>query len=414
MPPTMMTRAAKRRRVEDQFLDALTVVAADGWFPWWQAAFTTSSSSADGNGEHDGVTGSHAALRLVSKTVRDLVDRPSHGGADFDKIWELLDNRNRFDIGAGEHGGYCAHCYALGGMSSDAPDDEPPCEACEKNSYYEDCSCEKDHRFEPVVRAMDPRLLNEEDFQAMPLRERVARLLRFHRWCVSNFLQKKGFTTVHGGDADLTEVDPNMWQGRSGLCAEMERFNPKTHAFLHNLLFVGWAHKGLSLSVVPPGTYDPYRHYLLGQDDDYWNGGHRDTFHEISTSFFECHRPAPGEEPLEPDEWNFYLGHGLALSQIQHIPETIRRCVDHSRDAEAVRLLGDRLASSIDLYRPARATLRKYEGTGELDIQWMPGLGMPREAYVPLSSYEGYNPRCEHVAGTGLQTVLEPSGQPEE
>lgn len=119
---------------------------------------------------------------------------------------------------------------------------------------------------------------------------------------------------------------------------------------------------------------------------------------------------------METDEWKFYLGHGLTLSQIQHIPETIRRCVDHSRDDEAVSLLGDRLASSIDLYRPARSTLRKYEGTGELDIQWMPGLGMPREAYVPLSSYEGYNPKCEYIVFTGLQMVPEPNwyGQPEE
>jgi hypothetical protein len=275
----MLTRATKRRRVEHQFLDALNVVVANGWFPWWHAAFTSSA----GNWEHDG---SHATLRLVSKTIRDLVDRPSHGGADFDQIWELLDNRNRFDIGAGEHGGYCAHCYAKGmGRASSAPDDESPCEACE-NSYYDDCSCEKDHRFEPVVREMDPRLLDEDAFEAMPLRERVARLLRFQRWCVSNFLQQKGFIdTVHGDDADLTEVDTNMCEGKSGLCAEMKQFNPKTYAFLHNLLFVGWAHKGLSLSVMPPGTYDPYRPNLLGQVDDYWHGGHRDTFHEISKCF---------------------------------------------------------------------------------------------------------------------------------
>ena len=363
------------------------MAASNGWFPW--------------HADND----DHITLRLVSKGVKQLVDQPWNGGADFEKIWDLLDNRNRFDLIADY--GYCAHCRET---DEDAPE-EQHCETCAGRGEYENCCCKKDHRWESVVRMLDPRL-NKVTFQAMPLRERVQKLFRFHRWCVSNFLKKKEF---NGSNADLTEIDSMMWEYHlpGGLCFEMKQYNKKTYTFMHNLLFIGWAHKGLSLSAMPPGTDDPYRPYLLGQEDDYWHGWHRETFAEIYKCFIECQRPAPGENPLEPDEWEDRQGHGLKLSQIQYIPETIRRCVENSWDTEAVSLLGNKLASSIDLYRPARATLRKYEGTGELDIKWMPGLGMPKEAYTQLSSYKGYNPQSDHILCTGLQTVLEPVGQEE-
>ena len=386
----MLTRKNERQRVEQELLEILDLVAGNGWFPWH-------GENADGSKDHN-------SLRLVSKGVKKLVDQPSHGGPDFGKIFALLDNRNRFDMS--DESGFCHHCHEFW----NAPEDER-CDTCAvyKGEWHEDCECKKDHRFGPVLLKMDPRL-QKANFAKLSLRERVKKLLGFHQWCVSNFLKKFPRAGMYG---DLGAIDSNMINLGGDFSSEMAQYNTKTNNFMCNLMFIGWAHKGLSLSAIPPGTYDPYRSAFLGQlNAEDWNGGHRETFHEISTCFVECHQPAPGEKPLSPDGWRHCLGEGLTLSQIQFIPEIIRRCVRNSVDTEAKSLLGYKLASSIDLYLPARETLHLYEGTNALQIKWMPGFGMSKEDYVPLTTYEGYNPQHDHITCTGLEPGLEPFAPP--
>ena len=221
--------------------------------------------------------------------------RPSPSGQLI--VTLLLDNRNRFDTL--DERGFCHHCHEFW----NAPEDER-CDTCAvyKGEWHEDCECKKDHRFGPVLLARDPRL-QKANFAELSLRERVKKLLGFHQvWCVSNFLKKFPRAGMYG---DLGAVDSNMINLGGDFSSEMAQYNTKIYNFTCNLVFIGWAHKGLSLSAIPPGTYDPYRSAFLGQlNAEDWNGGHRETFHEISTCFVECHQPAPGEKPLSPDGWS--------------------------------------------------------------------------------------------------------------
>lgn len=50
------------------------------------------------------------------------------------------------------------------------------------------------------------------------------------------------------------------------------------------------------------------------------------------------------------------------LSQIQYLPETIRRCVMNCVDKEAEALLGKSIADSIDIYPLVRETHASFGG----------------------------------------------------
>ena len=76
------------------------------------------------------------------------------------------------------------------------------------------------------------------------------------------------------------------------------------------------------------------------------------------------------------------------LSQIQYLPETIRRYVANCVDREAEYLLGRSIAESIDLYRLVRESY--VECQHEL---WMPCLGMEVADFSPRDTFPGYNPK---------------------
>ena len=97
-----------------------------------------------------------------------------------------------------------------------------------------------------------------------------------------------------------------------------------------------------------------------------------------------------------------FVGNDYTLSQIQRIPETIRRCIEFSIDTEAVALLGEGIAESIDVYRVLRETYKN--NAKELGfLEWMPCFGGSEDDFEPLTDFSDYNPgETKHILGTGL------------
>ena len=365
----------KRLKTVDLSLAAiLGLIGENDWFRW-----------------HYGPE--HSNLRLVNHQIKSLVDEPARGGPDFPAIVELLNNRNRFDLGEG----ICVYCHEHYNMYEKDFPMELKCNSCaaNKGGWWTDCECTKSHRYGPIVAEKDPRLNeNDQDFFDLPVREQAKRLLTFHRWCVGNFINQE-----QGENQDLTMVDPDMYRG-DGFMEELGVHNAHIYNFLHHLLFAGWAHKELSLSFCAPGTYSPYRESFLGGNHSDWDGGHRDTFFEISQSFLGAHTPNEGE--VKTIRVFRFVGNDYTLSQIQRIPETIRRCIEFSIDTEAVALLGEGVAESIDVYRVLRETYKN--NAKELGfMEWMPSFGGSEGDFEPLTDFSDYNlVETKHILGTGL------------
>ena len=266
------------------------------------------------------------------------------------------------------------------------------------------------------------RLNPDVKFYTLTLRERARVLLHFLRKVASNWFEEY-YTKYMRKDVqpDLTRVDPNMWHSDSDVfIRDFMEYNHRFYNFIYQLLFTGWAEND---SYSSPGTHSPFRARLIGDNeaDDDWHGGHREWFCEMYACFMELHKS--NEEKTVPPQsmivegWRRSTYHlsqiqhleGLwrstyTLSQIQYLPETIRRVVANCVDRKAQTLLGKPIADSIDLYRLIRET---YEAQKEYlsAIQWMPCLGVAREDFVPLESFEGYNPHHERYGGESMNNI---------
>ena len=61
----------------------------------------------------------------------------------------------------------------------------------------------------------------------------------------------------------------------------------------------------------------------------------------------------------------------------------------------------------INLPNVSRDVRETYEAQKEYlsAIQWMPCLGVAREDFVPLESFEGYNPHHERYGGESMNNI---------
>ena len=416
------TTTAKKKNAFDIMLDSsklcwpsgdtpshmpiLQLVAENGWFPW-----NTDESSCQNP--------DYSSLRLVSKDMKSHMDNPTNGGPDFRAIVSFLDLKNGFD----DDEGFCDHCY-----SNIDSGDGTGCDTCEDDGCnYESCNCKKSHRYGPALMKLDPRLNPDVKFRKLPLRKRAKLLLQFIRQVTSNFHAEyyedwdkfKAISVLNCEDElfenenpDLTMIDPKMYGGDL-FNDQLKECNPSFYNFIHHLLFTGWADNDCYTS---PGSCTPYRGRLIGDGEDYnaWNGGHREWFHEMWECFICLHK-SDEEKTVPPQSMleRSWQEPRYTLSQIQYLPETIRRCVANCVDKKAVGLLGKSIADSIDIYRLIRET---YDANKDYDlkaIQWMPCLGVSEEDYVPKETFEGYNPlnerygeAADNIDCTGLRWGL--------
>jgi len=280
----------------------------------------------------------YSHLRLTSRHLKDVLDQPSHGGPDFSIIVRVLDKRNGFN---------------------------------KKAEYGYEARCKHDPRIKPRFNSLPPRI------QAM-------KLLSFQRWVVSNFI------TQHlGGQEDITLADPGMAYGGEPLMEQLKQYNEPIYNFMHHLLFFAWAEIDLSNY---PGEMSPYYSHFLGEAGgasfDY---EHRETFCEDTMDFLDTHKVSDEEKKTI----DLFLMTSYAPSQIQYIPETIRRSVMNRVDKEAVAVLGKGIANSIDLDRPVKETYQAKMSQLE-QINWMPCLG-EKAAFQPLRDFSGYNPSPDAI-----------------
>lgn len=96
------------------------------------------------------------------------------------------------------------------------------------------------------------------------------------------------------------------------------------------------------------------------------------------------------------------------FSQIQYIPETIRRYVENCVDCKAIALLGGPIANTIDLYRLVRVTCENCKEEDLSQIAWMLCFGMKEEDYVPLENFSGYYPEHERNNIDGIYLLWAP------
>jgi hypothetical protein len=369
----------------------LGTIAENGWFNWF-------------DGESRGQNTAYSNLRLVSHGIKKIVDKPMHGGPDFYDIANLLSKRNGFN----RIGGFCDHCFRScydeedGWLSGNI---KTECNTCKRNGWdnnYLHCNCYESHRYGDVLMKLDPRVNPDIEFYALPIREKATLLLKFLRTVASNF-HKEHYEqwekvvlpegTQKSAEPDLTQIE--IWPGYDTLEKEMKEYNTPVYNFIHHLLFTGWAEGDCYRS---PGTYSPFRGRLIGCDRDYntWVDtpiDHGDEFGDMKECFISLHKS--DEEltvPVSDDRWPEYT-----LSTIQYIPETIRRCMTNTIDHQAESLLGKAIADSIDIYRLVRQTYEAQKDKLSV-IQWMPCLGVPREDFIPRSTFEGYNPRARNGA----------------
>jgi len=386
----------------------LQMVAENGWFPW----------NID---ESSGQNPDYSNLRLVSKDMKKHMDNPTNGGPDFEAIVYFLDCKNGFD----DDEGFCDHCY-----SNKDSGDGTGCETCEDDGWnYESCNCKKSHRYGPALTKSDPRLNPDVKFQSLPLRDRAKLLLQFIRQVASNFHAdyygewdkinarlvlnyEEGFEDEN---PDLTMIDPKMiYWDKAMFINQFKEYNPSFYNFIHHLLFTGWADNDCYTS---PGSHSPYRGRLIGDGEDYsaWHGGHEEWFSDMWQCFMRLHK-SEEEKTVPPQSMlvGTWQESSYTLSQVQYLPETIRRCVMNCVDKEAEALLGKSIADSIDIYRLVRETYASFGGDYLKAIEWMPCLGVSEEDYVPMETFEGYNPQHErfgevadNIDSTGLRWGLE-------
>jgi hypothetical protein len=369
----------------------IAMVATNGWFPWQDVEKMQQNPD-------------YSNLRLVSKEMKRMMDKPSCGGPNFDVIAAFLDCKNGFDD---DDEGFCDHCFLNEGER---------CDTCQGYNY-ECCPCKEPHRFGDSIRKLDPRLGFGDQFKELPARQRAKLLLRFLVRVSSNFhchiysqWQKQWendwqmqWENELTNEPDLTLVDPRMWNPEGGLLSEMQQYNLPFYNFIHHMLFIGWAENDTYCS---PGSCSPYRGEFL-QDKRLsqcgWNGGHRELFDDIINCFLRLHKSDDTRVVRQNRGRGYEFEEPYTLSQIQYLPETIRRCVENIVDEKARTLLGRPIADAIDLYRLVGSTyqLRQEELS---QIEWMPCFGMEEEEYEPLDDFSGYNPQHSrsNIDGTGL------------
>ena len=366
----------------------LQMVAENGWFPW-----NTDESSCQNP--------DFSNLRLVSKSMKTHMDNPANGGPDFKAIISFLDCKNGWDNDEGH--GFCDHCYSNEGAG---------CETCEAtNGDHESCPCSENHRYGPVLLELDPRVNPYIEFQTLPLREQAKLLLQFLRQVSFNFhnmyyeewdKMKIDSTVQLDDEPDLTMISPGLYGG-DVFVDQLKEYNMPFYNYIHHLLFTGWAENDCYDS---PGSGTPFRGRLIGDGeyDSYWHGGHREWFGEMWECFMCLHKS--NEEKTVPSQ---DMGEGwrqrprYTISQIQYLPKTIRRIQIIDKGAED--LLGKSIADSIDMYRLIRKTYTAHKDGKLKAIQWMPCLGVSEENFVPMETFEGYNPHharldFELVGGT--------------
>jgi len=361
----------------------LQMVAENGWFPW--NIDESSCQNPD-----------YSNLRLVSKDMKTHMDNPVNGGPDFDYIVEFLDSKNGWD-----NDGFCHHCQS--NIDSDEGSD---CETCDPHGDYESCPCENSHRYGPALLQLDPRLNPDVKFQTLSLRKRAQLLLQFIRQVASNFheeyyekwdkMKEDDSTAMEedyedwGVEPDLTMIDPNMY-GSDIFYDQLKEYNVLFYNFIHHLLFAGWVEIDCKRY---PGSGTPFRDRLLRDGELYeWHGGHREWFGEI-WEVFMCLHKSDEEKTVPPQSLleRSWQKPRYTLSQIQYLPETIRRIVENCGDEEAEDLFGKTIAGSFYIYRLVRETYASFGGDYLKAIQWMPCLGVSEENFVPMETFEGYNP----------------------
>ena len=364
--------------------DVLGIIAENGWFNWF-------------DGESRGQNTTYSNLRFVSHGIKEIVDKPMHGGPDFYDIVNLLSKRNGFN----RIGGFCDHCFSswyanMGGTE---------CDTCNRHDWdYLHCKCYESHRYGDVLMKLDPRVNPDIKFYALPIREKAKLLLKFLRTVASNF-HKEHYEqwekvvlpegTQKSPEPDLTQIQ--IWPGYGTFEKEMKKYNKPVFNFIIHLLFTGWAEGDCYRS---PGTDSPFRGRLIGCERDYntWTDtpiDHGDEFGDMKECFISLHKS--DEEvtvPASDDRWS---RPEYTLSTIQYIPETIRRCVMNTVDQQAESLIGKSIADSIDIYRLVRQSYETQKDKLSV-IQWMPCLGVTREDFVPRSTFEGYNPCARYGA----------------
>lgn len=356
----------------------LQMVAENGWSPW------NTDESICQNPDYSN-------LRLVSKSMKTHMDNPVNGGPDFDYIVDFLDCKNGFNDK--EYYGFCDNCYSNEGAG---------CETCEAtNGDHESCPCSESHRHGPALMKLDPRLNPNVKFHTHSLRKRATLLLQFLRQVVSNFYEEyyedwnkvkavgsQLFNWDEDENPDLTMIPTGMYGGELFI-DQLKEYNMSFDNFIHHLLFTGWAEKDCQCS---PGSHTPFRGRLIGDGELFdWHGGHRDWFSEMWECFIRLHK-SDEEKTIPPQVGESWREPRYTLSQIQYLPETIRRVVANCADEEAESLLGKSIADSIDIYRLIRETYDANKDGDLKAIQWMPCLGVSEEDFVPMETFEGYNP----------------------
>ena len=387
---TAFTRSQKRKASEDSFLVVLQCLAENCWLPdWWEQDY-----------EH---------LRLVSTATKILVD--DMVGPDFESIVVMLNLRNGLNRESGAcH--YCSENRVWGGWSAEK------CQTCVaangSKGFFDACHCTELHQFDPVLLEKDPRM--KSNFAELPSREQAKLLLRFCRFCTSNFLQRFENPTrvdeANDGDIrdelsveglakfNLTLVEPNFLAHEFGDFGEqLLTYNRPIFNFIHNLLMIGMSVNDLGFfnakSTSPWDIFSPWRkNFLHGQtvERDDWDYEHDSidfSYHEhMVDEFLQAHEPADDEEIVIT--YGDEEGEGLTASQIRYIPRVLYHCVVNSNDKWAEELLGPRIAASIDFYRPAWMTLCE----NDIALNWMPCLGGEESDYEPPDEFlEGYKPR---------------------
>lgn len=253
-------------------------------------------------------------LRLASREVKQIMDHPKCGGPDFKAIVIFL------------------HLQMGSTMKRDFAtlllqwfNEEEGCDTCD-GCIAEQCKCKEKQRFGESIRKLDPRLIPE--FKRLPLRWRAKLLLRIHVWVASNFHRE-------------------YYQKWEECCADLDEDE-----------ILGFDEP--DLTVIETGMY-------YGNDVFLSSWGNTIPSYLISSttscdltveSFFKTigtTMTGMGDiGKCSVKRWKFFASpqmqwtwiHRYTFSQIQYIPETIRRYVENCVDCKAIALLGGPIANA--------------------------------------------------------------------
>ena len=212
---------------------------------------------------------------------------------------------------------------------------------------------------------------------------------------------------------DLTRVEViGVPGGEDEFLTQMKAKNPEFYNFMHHLLLTGWVDRDWHTSTHGPASSPFLGRLLTGETNaDDWTEAHKEQFRNMIDCFVGLHKSGESKSVPAGDS-----SPRFTLSQIQHIPETIRRCIENCVDKKAEQLLGKLIADEIDICRLLRETHQVYDSAvrdswgwvvvyygGCLSsqerifskIDWMACLGVGEGEFEPLESFDGYNPQHE-------------------